>query len=43
MFQEHEILFHPFAEREVFNIDMSGSGSRFLSITHCCAAVIVLK
>jgi hypothetical protein len=42
-FQEHEITFHPFAEGEVFDIDMSGSGSGFLIVTHCCAAIVVLK
>jgi hypothetical protein len=43
VFQEHEITFHPFAEGEVFDINMSGSGSGFLSVTHCCAADVVLK
>jgi hypothetical protein len=39
--KEDKVTFHPFAEQEIFDINMSSARCGFLSISHCGAAIVV--
>ncbi len=40
--EEDKVMFHPFADQEILDIDMSSTRRGFLSIAHCGAAIVVL-